>query len=186
MGKRSRRMSEDYDEDEFLLFMEEEGDGGSRVEDYEMDELHLFRREEGDRHGTARAKPSRDKDPGTDWLFDSGSDFPAYRASRNTASSKTPAQINAEIRERNRKAQERIAKARERLSKAHEQYRKACERSAKAQERYKASLQKTIVSQRPVYERIKEKQRSGDPLSDTEQSIMTGYEKMLRSLEELT
>lgn len=186
MGKRSHRMSDDYDEDEFLLFMQEEGDGGSCVDDYEMDELHLFRREEGDRHGTARAKSSRERAPGTNWLFDSGSDLPVYRASRNTAGSKTSAQINAELSERNRKAQERIAKARERLSKAHEQYRKACERSAKAQERYKASLQKTIVSQRPVCERIKEKQRSGDPLSDTEQSILTGYEKMLRSLEELT
>ena len=166
MSKRRAGMFDDFDEDEFLSFMQEEGDAGSRVDDYEADELRLFLGEEGDRRGTARAKSSQKEKRGWERIFDPWDDSPALRANRNAADWRNPDQINAEK-----------AKIERNIRAARERYEKECERT-------EALLRKTVASQRPIYERIKQKQLSGEPLSDSENYILLNYEKMIRKLEQ--
>ena len=166
MSKRRAGLFDDFDEDEFLSFMQEEEEAGSGVDDYEADELRLFLREEGDRRGTARAKSPQQEKRRRDRIFDTWDDFPALHANRNAASLRNPDQISAEK-----------AKTDRNIRTARERYEKECERT-------EALLRKTVASQRPIYERIKQKELSGEPLSDSEKRALSNCEGLIRKLEQ--
>ena len=67
MGKRNGKLPEDFDEEEFLLLMEEEG--GEDADDYEEDELSLFLNEESDGLGASSRKKAPRREPSEQGTF---------------------------------------------------------------------------------------------------------------------
>ncbi len=99
MGKRRGGLPDDYDEEEFLLFMREE-DGRSGDDDYEADELRLFLEEEEDFRGITRGQASQRKMRGSDLFSDSRADVPAYPGSAIAAEAGKRSQRNNGIQNR--------------------------------------------------------------------------------------